>query len=93
MQWGIREIAEHTQTDATLTKLKDLIHDGQTYIPKNFPELQPFRNILCEITLLNNGTLLKENKIMLPASLIDKALSLTHSGVHPGQNTILRTHF
>ena len=83
---GIREIAEHTQTDTTLTMLKDLLHDGKTYIPKNLLELRLFRNILSEITLLNNGTLFKQDKTMLPASLIDKVLSLAHSGAHPGQN-------
>ena len=42
----IREIAENTQTVTTLTKLRCLIHDDKTYIPKNLSELQSFRNIL-----------------------------------------------
>ena len=49
-----------------------------------------------EITVLNNGTLLKQDKIILPAFLIDKALYLAHSGAHPGQNGLirrLRAHF
>ena len=92
----IREIAEHTQTDTILTKLKDLILDGKTYISKNLPELQTYRNIFSEITVLNNETLLKKDKIVLPASLVNKALSLSHSGAHPGRNGLirrLRTHF
>ena len=73
---GIGEIAEHAQTDTTLTKLKDLIIGGKIYIPKNLPELQPFRSISSVITELNNGTLLKQDKIVLPASLVNKSLNL-----------------
>ena len=93
---GIGEITELTQTDTTLTKLKDLILDGRTYIPKNLLELQAFRSILSEITVLCNGTLLKQDKILLPASLVIKSLSLAHSEAHPGRNGLirrLRTHF
>ena len=71
----IREIAKHSQTDTTLTKLKYLILVGKTYIPKNLLELQTLRNIFSEITVLNDGTLLKHDKILLPASLFNKALS------------------
>ena len=93
---GIGEIAEHAQTDTKLTKLKDLIIGSKIYIPKNLPELQPFRSIFSEITELNNGTLLKQEKIVLPASLVNKSLSLADSGAHPGRNGLirrLRTHF
>ena len=68
----------------------DLIHDGKTYIPKNLKELQLFRNILSEIIVLNNGTLLKQDKVILPAPLINNALSLAHSGAYPGQNGLIR---
>ena len=44
--------------------------------------------------------MLKQDKVILPSSLIDKALSLahsgTHSGAHSGQNELIRsleTHF
>ena len=80
---GIREIAEHTQIDTTLIKLKDLIHNGKIYISKNLPELQRFRNIFIQITVLNTGTLFEEDKIILPACLFDKALTLANSGAHP----------
>ena len=76
--------------------LKTFIQDGKTFIPKSEAVLQPFRNIFSEITVLNNGTLFKLDKIILPASLIDKALYLAHSGAHPGQNGLirrLRAHF
>ena len=93
---GIKEIAEHTQKDKILKRLKTFIQDGKTFIPKSEAVLQPFKNIFLQITVLNNGTLLKQDKIILPASLIDKALYLAHSGAHPGQNGLirrLRAHF
>ena len=64
--------------DTTLTKLKDLIINGKTYIPKNLPELQTFRNIFSEITVLSNGILLKQDKIVLATSLVNKLLRLAH---------------
>ena len=80
----IREIAEHAQMDTTLTKLKDLILDGKTYIPRYLSELQTSRNIFSDITVLNNRTLLKQDKIVLPVFSVNKVLSLGHSGAHPG---------
>ena len=64
--------------DTALTKLKDLIIDGKTYIPKNLPELQTFRNIFAEIAVLSNGTLLKQDKIVLSTSLVNKLLRFAH---------------
>ena len=87
----VREIPGHTQTDATSAKLKDLIFHCKTYIPKNLAELQPFRNIFSEITVPNNGTLLKQDQIVLLPSLIKKALSFAH--VQNGLIRRLTTHF
>ena len=64
--------------------------------PKESPELQTFRNIFPEVTMLYNGSFLKQDKIVLPPSLVNKALSLAHSGAHPGRNGLikwLRTRF
>ena len=87
----VREIPGHTQTDATSAKLKDLIFHCKTYIPKNLAELQLFRNIFSEITVPNNGTLLKQDQIVLLAYLIKKALSFSH--VQNGLIRRLTTHF
>ena len=92
----IRKIAKHTQTDTTLAKLKGQILDSKTYIPKNFPELQTFKNFFSKITVLSNGTLLKQDKIVLPASLVNKSLRLANSGAYPRRNGLirrLRTYF
>ena len=40
--------------------------------------------------VLNNGTLLKQYKIILPHSLHEKVIRLTHNGSHPGQNALKR---
>ena len=43
-----------------------------------------------------NGTLLKQDKIILPTTLHDRALNLAHAGAPPGQNGLmrrLRSHF
>ena len=92
----IRKIAKHTQADTTLAKLKDLILDSKTYIPKNFPELQTFKIFFSKITVLSNGTLLKQDKIVLPTSLFNKSLRLANSGAYPRRNGLirrLRTHY
>ena len=57
---------------------------------------QNYRFLETFFTVLNNRTLHKQGKIVLPASLVNKSLSLAHSGAHPGQNGLvrrLRTHF
>ena len=43
-----------------------------------------------------NGTLLKQDKVILPETFYEKAIKLAHSGAHPGQNSLiwrLRSHF
>ena len=93
---GIKEIAEHTIKDPVLYELRELIKSGKNYIPKNKPFLNPYREILSEITYVANGTLLKQEKIILPETLYEKPIKLAHSGAHPGQNGLirrLRSHF
>ena len=93
---GIKEIAEHTTKDPVLYELRELIKSGKNYIPKNKPFLNPYREILSEITYVANGTLLKQDKIILPETLYEKAIKLAHSGAHPEQNGLirrLRSHF
>ena len=66
---GIKEIAEHTTKDPVLYELRELIKSEKNYIPKNKPFLNPYREILSEITYVANGTLLKQDKIILPETL------------------------
>ena len=93
---GIGEIAKETSEDSCLSQIQKLLAEGKTFIPKSNSLLSPFRQIFSEITSLANGTLLMQDRIILPASLHDKAVRLAHMGAHPGQNGLLRrlrSHF
>ena len=60
------------------------------------PHLTPYKQIISEITVLNNGTLLKQDKIILPNSLHEKVIRWVHNGSHTGQNALKRrlsSHF
>ena len=93
---GIKEIAQATTDDPVLSKLHLAIKEGRTYIPKKDTLLAGFRHMFPEITYLPNGTLLFQDRIILPSALHDKAIQLAHMGAHPGQNGLLRrlrSHF
>ena len=50
------------------------------------PHLTPYKQIISEITVLNNGALLKQDKIILTHSVHKKAIRLAHKESHAGQN-------
>ena len=59
-------------------------------------EVKKFRPIMQELTLVSNGIIFKDDRIVLPESLQKLAISLAHRGSHPGQSGIerrLRFHF
>ena len=87
---GIKEIAEETNKDSTLHDLRDIIRSGKPYIPNDKPYLTAYKQIISEITVLSNGTLLKQDKIILLYSLYEKVIRLAHNGCHPGQNAVKR---
>ena len=72
---GIKEIAEHTSKYPIRNELRELIKSGNSYILKSKPNLNPYREILSEITCVSNGTLLKHDKIVLPDFTSDKTSS------------------
>ena len=94
---GLATIAEHTSKDSTLSALRSIIQTGKTWIPKDANEdLQKFASVLPTITLTGNGILLKEERIILPQSLQQRAIELAHRGNHPGEIGLqqrLRYHF
>ena len=96
-QIGISKIAKETSADKTLSKIKQFIRKGQGWIPKSEPkEVQRFKQILPELTITGNGIILKDDRIVLPVSLQQKAIELAHRGAHPGQSGMerrLRYHF
>ena len=63
---GIKEIAEETDNDSTLKDLRDIFRSGKRYIPNDKPHDTPYKQVISEIKVLNNGTLLKQDKIILP---------------------------
>ena len=87
---GIKEMAEETNNDPTLKDLRDIIRSEKLFISNDKPHLAPYKQIISEITVLNNGTLLKQGKIILPHSLREKVIRLTHNGSHPRQNALKR---
>ena len=56
---GIEEIGEETNNDPTLKDLRDIIRSEKLYIPNDKSHLTPYKQIISEITVLNNGTLFK----------------------------------
>ena len=82
---GIKEIfqntSEHTSKDPILNELRKLIKSDKNYIPKKNPNLNPYGDILSES--VSNGTLVNHDKIK-------KVIKLAHSGVHRGQNGLIR---
>ena len=93
---GIQEIAKATAEDPCLSTIQQMLSEGKSFIPKNNQTLAHFRQIFPEITNLANGTLVMQDRIILPAILHDKAIRLAHMGAHPGQNGLLRrlrSHF
>ena len=93
----LRAIAEETEKDPVLKRIKRMIVEGQTWIGKDEDEaVQKFKPILPEITVTGNGILLKGDRMILPSQLQDQAISLAHQGSHPRQNSMerrLRFHF
>ena len=84
-------IAHATSDDGVLIKLRDMIKQGKTHMPKSArEELKLFTKILPEITVTGNGILLKGERIILPQSLQAEAIKLAHQGSHTGQTGILR---
>ena len=80
-----------------MKQLREIIEKGKRWIPKTSDKrLKKFENIIPEITLTNNGILLKSERVILPENLQQKAIELAYRGSHPGQSGIarrLRYHF
>ena len=84
---SIKEIAEHTTKDPVLNELRELIKSGKKYIPKNKPWLNPYREILSEITYVANGTLLNRTRLFYLKCFTKKQLNL-HTVEHILDKTV-----
>ena len=93
---GIKELTKEANNDPTLNDRRDIIRSGKLCITNDKSYLTTYKQIISEITVLNNGTLLKQNKKNPTYSLHEKAISLAHNGSYPGQNALkrrFRNHF
>ena len=87
-------IIAETKNGTLLGKLKQQLSKG--YIPKTMIELSPFRKFFRELTISDEGLILKGAKIILPEKLWTVAFNKAHQGGHPGMNSLkrrLRNHF
>ena len=92
---SIPTIIKHTKKDKTLCSLSDFLARG--FIPKSAgQEWQKYRGIFDSITVSDTGLLLKDDKIILPKSLWQRAIDKAHQGGHPGETRMksrVRSHF
>ena len=89
---SIKDLVEETQRDPTLTKLNKCLIKGKI---SDDPLLKPYNN-LDQITSLDSGIMMKREKIILPSSLVRKAIMKAHQGSHTGITAMkrrIRSHF
>jgi hypothetical protein len=88
-------IIRHTEKSAILQDVVKAVQQG--YLSKSDTAAHgSYHRILNEITLSDEGLLMRGEKIILPESLINKALKKAHQGSHPGMSGMkrrLRSHF
>ena len=93
----LARIAKETSADRNLKEIQRCLRMGYSKIPKNATkEVKRFGPIMQELTIVANGIIFKEDRIVLPESLHNLAIELAHRGSHPGQSGIerrLRFHF
>ncbi len=93
----LARIAKETSSDKTLSKIQDYLRKGYSTIPKHATnEVKRFNTLMPELTIMANGIIFKDDRIVLPSSLHNLAIQLAHRGSHPGQSGIerrLRFHF
>ena len=87
------ELIEHTRTDKTLKILGSFVKEEQINSEEHETIRYQYGKILNELTVTNDGIVLRGCRIVLPASLELRALMLAHEG-HQGitkTKSLLRT--
>ena len=80
--------------DAQLAQLRHYVALGQA--PRNDPDLRCYFQSFSELSVDSEGIMYKGGQMLLPTNLREEAISLAHTGSHPGQDAVkrrLRTHF
>ncbi|VDI49213.1 Hypothetical predicted protein [Mytilus galloprovincialis] len=87
---SLSEVKGASLTDRTLQKAIELTRNGKWYELKklddpnlDIQELQVYRSIQDELVVHDENILLRDNRIVMPMSLRDRAVSLAHEG-HQG---------
>ena len=91
---SIERLIQATDKDATLQKLKKAICKG--YINPKDEDTRPYVKIFSQLAITESGLIMKEERFVLPSSLVSLAIRKAHQGGHPGITSMkrrLRTHF
>ena len=91
---SMSNIIEATNSDDNLILLKDCINNG--HLDKSNASLTPYSKIFDELTISDEGLILRGDKIILPTTLREIAFQKAHQGGHPGIASLkrrIRTHF
>ena len=92
---SMEKIIKHTREDPTLQQVIKAVKKG--FMDKQDQALyETYRKVFHEISISDEGLLMRGEKIILPATLIEKAMRKAHQGSHPGMSSMkrrVRTHF
>ena len=88
-------IIQKTEEDQQLNKLRKSIEIG--HIPERHKTtLLEYVKVFPEITISDEGLMMRGDKIILPKKLIERTLKKAHQGSHPGMSCMkrrVRSHF
>ena len=90
----MESIVKETERDPDMKKLKDFLKKGHSHTQD--PDLKPYTKFVDKLMITQTGIVMKEERIILPPSLIEKALKKAHQGSHPGITNMkrrIRSHF
>ena len=90
----MESIVKETERDPVMKKLKDFLKKGHSHTQD--PDLKPYTKFVDKLMITQTGIVMKEERIILPPSLIEKALKKAHQGSHPGITNMkrrIRSHF
>ena len=93
---SVESLQCHADKDATLMLLKECIQKGKKADTKVCPEVQLFTKVFEELTNSDGGLIMQGEQLVLPHSLICKAIEKAHRGGHPEESSLkrcLRMHF
>ena len=79
-------IVKHTDEDNTLTQLKYAIYLG--YCPAEAESLKPYRKIFNELSIDDDGIILRDSRVVLPEVLQELSIQNAHEGGHPGMDRL-----